>query len=73
VLDLDPQLLDAYVNLGRLTHQAGDAREAARLYALELDPDFADAHFNLAGLCERLGRKADALRHYQAYKKLTQA
>ena len=52
-----PTLVDAYVNLGRLAHEAGDAREAARLdhLALERSPDDPIVHFNLALALEDLG------------------
>ncbi|MGI9591432.1 MAG: MerR family transcriptional regulator, partial [Myxococcota bacterium] len=33
----DPELVDAYVNLGRIAHEAGDAREAVRLYEMALE------------------------------------
>ncbi len=49
-LELDPELVDALVNLGRLEHEAGRAEEAARLYraALERSADDPVIHFNLA-------------------------
>lgn len=49
-VELDPELVDAYVNLGRLVHEAGRAAEAAALYhaALKRCPDDAVVHFNLA-------------------------
>jgi tetratricopeptide (TPR) repeat protein len=48
-LRLDPSLADAWVNLGRLLHEAGDARSAAQHYrkAIELRPDDVIALFNL--------------------------
>jgi tetratricopeptide (TPR) repeat protein len=63
----DPSLVDAYVNLGRLAHAAGDAREAARLdhLALERSPDDPIVHFNLALALEDLGSHAPAVAHYQ--------
>jgi tetratricopeptide (TPR) repeat protein len=66
-LAADPGLVDAYVNLGRLAHAAGDAREAARLdhLALERSPDDPIVHFNLALALEDLGSHASAVAHYQ--------
>lgn len=66
-LSLDPRLTDAYVNLGRLVHEAGDAREAARLYhlALEGSPEDPIVHFNLALALEDLGGPEAALAHYR--------
>jgi tetratricopeptide (TPR) repeat protein len=63
----DPELCDAYVNLGRLTQEAGDAREAVRLYhlALERNPEDAIIHFNLALALEDLRAPERAVSHYQ--------
>jgi tetratricopeptide (TPR) repeat protein len=65
-LALDPELADAYVNLGRLAHEAGDAREAARLshLALEKCPEDPTVHFNLALALEDLGSRDAAVAHY---------
>jgi tetratricopeptide (TPR) repeat protein len=66
-LELDPDLVDAYVNLGRLAHEAGDPREALRLYteALERAPDDALIHFNMAVALEDTQGTSPAVRHYQ--------
>lgn len=49
-LELDPGLVEAYVNLGRLRHESGRAAEAVELYraALKRAPDDPVVHFNLA-------------------------
>ena len=66
-LGLDPTLVDARVNLGRILHEAGDPREAARLYheALARSPDDPIIHFNLALALEDAERVAAAIEHYQ--------
>jgi tetratricopeptide (TPR) repeat protein len=66
-LALDPSLADAYVNLGRLQHEGGDAREAARLYhlALERSPEDPVVHFNLALALEDTSGAAAAINHYE--------
>jgi tetratricopeptide (TPR) repeat protein len=66
-LELDPSLVDAGVNLGRLVYAAGDPAEAARLYhlALERSPDDPIVHFNLALALEDLRSTASALAHYR--------
>lgn len=66
-LTLDPELVDAYVNLGRLTHEAGDAAEAARLYhrALERSPEDPVIHFNLALALEDTAGATAAIAHYE--------
>jgi tetratricopeptide (TPR) repeat protein len=66
-LDLNPDLTDAYVNLGRLIHEAGDAVEAVRLYhqALRRAPGDAVGHYDLALAFEDLRKQAAAVRHYR--------
>lgn len=65
-LELDPELSDAYVNLGRLAHEAGDAETAARCYHQALARDELDpvTHYNLALALEDLERHGEALAHY---------
>ena len=71
-LELDPDLIEAYVNLGRLAHQAGDAQEAARVYtlALERSPDDAILHFNLALALEDSRGAGPAAHHYECALRL---
>lgn len=66
-LELDPQLADAYVNLGRMAHEAGDARTAARCYHMALERDDIDpvTHYNLALALEDLSRNDEAAAHYR--------
>lgn len=66
-LECDPRLSDAYINLGRLAHEAGDIAEAARLYhlALECAPEDAIAHYNLALALEDLHNSHVAVAHYE--------
>lgn len=66
-LALDPEQVDAWVNLGRLVHEDGDPAEAARLYreALARSPDDAIVHFNLALALEDLKEPDAAHAHYE--------
>lgn len=66
-LELDPDLVDAWVNLGRLAHQSGNAREAVRLYhhALERSPEDPVIHFNLALALEDSRGPGPAASHYE--------
>jgi predicted Zn-dependent protease len=66
-LELDPELGDAYVNLGRLAHDAGDAAAAVRSYHQALVRDDRDpvTHYNLALALEDLGQRDDAVAHYR--------
>src|SRR5205823_6827163 len=66
-LDLDPSLADAWVNLGRLLHEAGQARPAAEHYrsAIELDPGNSTALFNLGVALEDLRMPGEAILAYR--------
>lgn len=65
-LTLDPSWVDAWVNLGRLVHESGDAEEATRLCrrALELAPEDPVIHFNLALALEDSKGPEAAIEHY---------
>jgi tetratricopeptide (TPR) repeat protein len=66
-LELDPHHAGAHVNLGRLQHEAGDAKAAAGHYRLALqahDQD-ATAAFNLGVALEDLRLPAEAAAAYQ--------
>ena len=66
-LELDPDYVDAYVNLGRLALEAGDVRDAARLFhdALERNPSDPIVHFNLALALEDTSGPGPACAHYE--------
>ena len=65
-LQLDPDLSDAYINLGRLLHEAGDSAGAMRLYreALTRSPDDPIAHYDLALALEDQGEMTAASSEY---------
>jgi len=64
----DPTHVDAYINLGRLLHEAGQWQQAERIYrdALKAVGDDALLNYNLAVLLEDLGRNDEAMRAYEA-------
>ena len=66
-LDLDPEHADAWVNLGRLLHDAGNPRAAAEHYrrAIELRPDSSTALFNLGVALEDLRMPDEAILAYR--------
>lgn len=66
-LELDPELADAHVNLGRLLHMAGEKGRAEPHYreAVRLNADDPTPHFNLGVLLEELGRKDEAVLAYK--------
>lgn len=59
---LDPELKEAWMNLGLAALSLGEMprAEACQREALRLDPDCADAHNNLGMIHYRLGRIAEA-------------
>jgi tetratricopeptide (TPR) repeat protein len=63
-LKVDPEHLEARINLGRLLHLAGRLREAERVYrvGVKADPFIA---FNLAVVLEDLEREPDAILAYR--------
>ena len=65
-IEIDPDMSDAYVNLGRLLHDAGDLDEALRCYreALERAPDDPVLHYNFALALEDAGDMNAARMHY---------
>ena len=65
-LALDPEMTDAYVNLGRLRYETGDVDAALRLYREALKRDARDpvTHYNLAMALEDTGETKEALAHY---------
>lgn len=67
-VEADPGRLDAYVNLGRLLHEAGRLTQAERVYRAALVATGGDAllDYNLGVLLEDMGRADDAVRAYQS-------
>ena len=66
-IELDPELVDAYVNLGCIAHNAGRSKDAARLYelALQRTPDDPVIHFNLGLALEATDGPQAAVSHYE--------
>lgn len=63
----DPEDVPAWINWGRLLHEAGKLEEAAKVYRRGLDRNgpYALLLFNLGVVLEDLGRIAPALEAYQ--------
>jgi len=66
-LELDPDHVEAHVNLGRLLQEGGDAAEAVAHYRLALGRAgaHATAWYNLGVALEDLRRRGDAIRAYE--------
>lgn len=65
-LQIDPELLDAHIDLGRYLHERGDLEGARRRYrdALDVDPASVTARFNAGVVAEDLGEVDQALAAY---------
>lgn len=66
-LKLDPNLGDAYVNMGNVYYYQKRFDDAQRCYRLALarDPDNAKAYFNLGNTLDELGCTKEAVGHYR--------
>ena len=66
-LDLDPDMAEAHVNLGRLLHLAGERGRAEPQYreVVRLNPDDPTPHFNLGVLLDESGRRDEAVHAYR--------
>lgn len=66
-LELSPNCVRAYVNLGALLCEGGHCHDALALYerALELAPQDAEVHYNGAMALEDLGLHRDAIQSYE--------
>ena len=68
----DPEISEAYLQLGNLNADQGKFTEAISEYqrALELNSDLADAHYRLAQSYVRTGQKDKAQEQFQVYQQL---
>lgn len=69
-LRLDPNHADAHINLGRLLHDAGNAKDAATHYraALRARPNSTTAAFNLGVALDDLDRPFEAIEAYSTLR-----
>ena len=65
-LRLRPECTEAWINLGRLFAESGDAPAANDCFtsALEIDAGDATAYYNLGVLAQDAGKEAEAIAHY---------
>jgi len=66
-LELDPDLADAHLNLGRLEHEAGELGKAEAHYrdAVRCAPEDPTCHYNLGVLLEDRNRADEAVHAYR--------
>lgn len=62
-LKIDPEHLDARINLGRLLHLTGELKRAEKVYRDAKHPS-AMLHFNFAVVLEDLQKEAESMKHY---------
>lgn len=69
VVDDDPNVIDAWFNLGNVHYRAGRFAEAIPFFskALALKPDYDLALINMANAYRALGKDAEALAGYEHY------
>jgi tetratricopeptide (TPR) repeat protein len=67
-IDVDPALVDAYLNRGRLLHETGRLRQAERTYrqGMKACPESALLFYNLGVLLEDMDRRREAARAYES-------
>jgi len=67
VLEADPYLVPALINLANLHYSRDEIAEAQALYerAIALEPDVFEAHFNLGNILHDLGRNPEAQSCYR--------
>jgi tetratricopeptide (TPR) repeat protein len=67
---LDPNLAQAYVQLGMLRAARGDFASAIDAYkkAIAVNPDLAEAHYQLSLVYKRTGEDAKAREEFRAYQ-----
>lgn len=65
VLAINPNHIEALINLGMLSYEQGDLESASACFlrAVNCDPDNAVAHFNLGSVLDELGHLEAARRH----------
>lgn len=72
---LDPKLIEAFVDLGRVLRTEGRLREAARAYeqAAKLQPNQEQTHYHLATVYRALGQAEKADQEIKIFKRLHSA
>jgi tetratricopeptide (TPR) repeat protein len=65
-LRLRPECTEAWINLGRMFAESGDARAAHECFtsAVDIDPGDATAHYNLGVIAQDAGKETEAIEHY---------
>ena len=69
---IDPQLGEAYLQLGILYSAWGDFEQAIRAYkqAIEVSPHLSEAHYRLGLAYKRIGEESKAQQEFQAHEQI---
>ena len=72
---IDPQLGEAYLQLGILHSERGDFQQAIRDYkrAIEVSPRLSEAHYRLGVAYRRTKEESKAEEEFQEYEKMEKA
>jgi len=67
VLKVNPDFVDAYLNLGSVLKSQGNLKAAIEIYkqALKIKPDFAEALYNMGNALEENGNPDEAIASYK--------
>ena len=74
-VNIDPNLGEAYLQLGILHSERGDFEQAIRDYkkAIEVNPQLGEAHYRLGSAYKRTGEESKAEQEFRAYEKIEKA
>jgi tetratricopeptide (TPR) repeat protein len=72
---IDPELAEAYLQLGILHSERGDFERAIRDYrkAIEVGPQIGEAHYRLGSAYRRIGEESKAEQEFREYEKIEKA
>ena len=66
-IEIDPNYLESYINIGLLYSKEGDTEKAISYYekAIAVDPDFTKAHYNLGTVYAEKGKSDKAISEFK--------
>jgi tetratricopeptide (TPR) repeat protein len=66
-IEIDPNYLESYINIGLLYNKEGDTKKAISYYekAIAVDPDFTKAHYNLGVIYAKKGKLDKAISEFK--------
>ncbi len=66
-IEIDPNYLESYINIGLLYSKEGNTKKAISYYekAIAIDPDFTKAHYNLGVIYAKKGKLDKAISEFK--------